>query len=149
MVDECVHFLREYSRECGGPLIVTPMEFVSNRANLIGASLFCFFFFCTSFLMIINKVKLPGVNPKRWVTFAGMHMDVVPANCDDWTHDPYTFRRDGDVLYGRGVTDCLGCVFQQQKNDQHILTDMLLKACCACHNASRRSRQAASFWSSA
>ncbi len=37
-------------------------------------------------------------------------MDVVPANPDEWTHDPFTFRVDGDDLYGRGTTDCLGHV---------------------------------------
>jgi acetylornithine deacetylase/succinyl-diaminopimelate desuccinylase-like protein len=40
----------------------------------------------------------------------GMHMDVVPANPAEWTHDPFTFLVDGDDLYGRGTTDCLGHV---------------------------------------
>lgn len=33
------------------------------------------------------------------------HMDVVPATPDGWTGDPFTLRRDGGKLYGRGAVD--------------------------------------------
>ena len=35
------------------------------------------------------------------------HSDVVPAG-PDWTGDPFTVRRDGDLLIGRGTTDMKG-----------------------------------------
>ena len=44
------------------------------------------------------------------MTFLGSHLDVVPANPETWTVDPFTMTRDGDSLYGRGTTDCLGHV---------------------------------------
>lgn len=35
------------------------------------------------------------------------HADIVPAGTG-WTSDPFTLRRDGDVIYGRGVADDKG-----------------------------------------
>ncbi|GMF63933.1 unnamed protein product [Phytophthora fragariaefolia] len=37
-------------------------------------------------------------------------MDVVPANPEGWQRDPFTLTVEGDKLYGRGTTDCLGHV---------------------------------------
>jgi acetylornithine deacetylase len=39
-----------------------------------------------------------------------MHLDVVPADPEDWNVDPFKLTRDGDKLHGRGTTDCLGHV---------------------------------------
>ncbi|WP_027146124.1 acetylornithine deacetylase [Mesorhizobium sp. WSM3626] len=36
------------------------------------------------------------------------HMDVVPAGEPQWTSAPFTLRRDGERLYGRGTTDMKG-----------------------------------------
>jgi len=36
------------------------------------------------------------------------HMDVVPAEASEWTSAPFSLRRDGDRLYGRGTTDMKG-----------------------------------------
>ncbi|RCS22557.1 acetylornithine deacetylase [Phyllobacterium salinisoli] len=36
------------------------------------------------------------------------HMDVVPAHEAGWSSDPFTLRRDGEKLYGRGTTDMKG-----------------------------------------
>ncbi len=36
--------------------------------------------------------------------------DVVTANPETWSFDPFQLTRDGDRLQGRGVTDCLGHV---------------------------------------
>ena len=36
------------------------------------------------------------------------HTDVVPVEGQDWTSDPFTLRRDGDRLYGRGSVDMKG-----------------------------------------
>ncbi|ODN72501.1 M20 family metallopeptidase [Methylobrevis pamukkalensis] len=41
-------------------------------------------------------------------TFAfNTHMDVVPVG-EGWSSDPFTLRRDGGRLYGRGACDCKG-----------------------------------------
>ncbi|KAI9914312.1 hypothetical protein PsorP6_007137 [Peronosclerospora sorghi] len=37
-------------------------------------------------------------------------MDVVLANPEDWDRDPFSLTVEGDKLYGRGTTDCLGHV---------------------------------------
>jgi len=54
------------------------------------------------------------------VSFVGCHMDVVPADPSVWKKvAPFKLTVDGDMLYGRGVTDCLGhvamltCLFKQ------------------------------------
>lgn len=36
------------------------------------------------------------------------HMDVVPAEAGEWTTDPFSLRREGDQLFGRGTTDMKG-----------------------------------------
>ena len=36
------------------------------------------------------------------------HTDVVPVEGQTWTSDPFTMRRDGSRLYGRGTTDMKG-----------------------------------------
>ncbi|WP_101068661.1 acetylornithine deacetylase [Roseovarius salinarum] len=38
------------------------------------------------------------------------HTDVVPVAGQDWTSDPFTLRRAGDRVYGRGTTDMKGFV---------------------------------------
>ena len=40
----------------------------------------------------------------------GSHLDVVPANPETWLRDPFELSVEGDKLYGRGTTDCLGHV---------------------------------------
>lgn len=48
--------------------------------------------------------RLPGTSDRTLWLFA--HTDVVPAGpAADWTHDPWDVRREGDLLYGRGVED--------------------------------------------
>ena len=44
------------------------------------------------------------------VSFVGSHLDVVPADESTWHVEPFKLTRDGDKLYGRGTTDCLGHV---------------------------------------
>lgn len=43
-------------------------------------------------------------------SFVGAHMDVVTADPTTWTVPPFTLTQDGDKLFGRGTTDCLGHV---------------------------------------
>lgn len=74
----------------GGPLIVNHVTYVPKRGNLI--------------------VEYPGTQPDKILSFVGMHMDVVPANPDDWNFDPFSLSTEGDKLQGRGTTDCLGHV---------------------------------------
>jgi acetylornithine deacetylase/succinyl-diaminopimelate desuccinylase-like protein len=64
-------------------------------------------------------ITVPGTGSGT-VGLVGAHFDVVPAyrEKEGWEHDPFTLRVDGQCLYGRGVTDCLGHVA--------LLTDFLV-----------------------
>jgi acetylornithine deacetylase len=44
------------------------------------------------------------------MSFIGSHLDVVPADPAGWQRDPFVMEREGDMVYGRGTTDCLGHV---------------------------------------
>jgi acetylornithine deacetylase len=53
-----------------------------------------------------------SVNNKS-LGFIGSHMDVVPANPEEWHRDPFELivdENDEDILWGRGTTDCLNHV---------------------------------------
>eukprot|EP00271_Cylindrocystis_brebissonii_P006292 TRINITY_DN189_c0_g1_i1.p1 TRINITY_DN189_c0_g1~~TRINITY_DN189_c0_g1_i1.p1 ORF type:complete len:435 (-),score=75.46 TRINITY_DN189_c0_g1_i1:458-1762(-) len=76
--------------EGGGPLIIDHVSYVEGRGNII--------------------VTYPGTVPGKIMSFVGCHMDVVTANPDDWDHDPFSLTVEGDKLWGRGTTDCLGHV---------------------------------------
>jgi len=81
--------LAPYSTANGGPLIVEELEYKPGRSNL--------------------KVTYPG-STDRTIAFVGSHFDVVPADPESWDKDPFQLTIDGDKLYGRGTTDCLGHV---------------------------------------
>lgn len=90
IADAAIEYLAEYS-EPKGPLRVQKHTYVPGRSNLI--------------------VILPAATPtKEVMSFVGAHMDVVPANRDEWQRNPFQLEVEGDKLYGRGVTDCLGHV---------------------------------------
>jgi acetylornithine deacetylase len=74
-------------KENGGVLEVQWVSFVEGRGNLI--------------------IKYPGTTDEV-VSFVGSHMDVVPADPKGWDRDPFSLTIEGDMLYGRGTTDCLG-----------------------------------------
>jgi len=78
-----------YLEKNGGPLKMNRIEFVPGRNNII--------------------ITYPGTG-KKVISLVGSHMDVVPANPEEWSRDPFKLERDGDKLYGRGTTDCLGHV---------------------------------------
>eukprot|EP00051_Salpingoeca_urceolata_P026545 m.477694 g.477694 ORF g.477694 m.477694 type:complete len:493 (+) comp20921_c0_seq1:1550-3028(+) len=59
--------------------------------------------------------------PEGEVTFMGSHLDVVPADPVNWDRDPFVLTQEGDKLYGRGTTDCLGHVA--------LLTDFFAQLC--------------------
>ena len=46
----------------------------------------------------------------KCLSFVGSHLDVVPANPETWERPPFEMIREGDQLFGRGTTDCLGHV---------------------------------------
>eukprot|EP00605_Chrysophyceae_sp_TOSAG23-4_P000552 GSChrysophyteH1.ASY1.ANO1.622.1 assembled CDS len=65
-------------------------------------------------------------------SFVGSHMDVVPADPSGWERDPFKLIREGDLLYGRGTTDCLGHVallteFMATLSEKRIGVDQLDK----------------------
>jgi len=80
--------LAPYSKE-GGPLTVERISFAEGRGN------------------VIITYKGTGTGS---IAFVGSHMDVVPANPETWKRDPFKLTVEGDHLYGRGATDCLGHV---------------------------------------
>lgn len=63
-------------------------------------------------------IKYHGTT-KKMASFVGSHMDVVSANPAEFKRNPFELTVEGDTLYGRGVTDCLGhvamlcCIFKQ------------------------------------
>ena len=93
-VKHVLEALKPYRVESGGVLEVEHVSYAEGRGNVV--------------------VKYPGKGPnasaERQLTFAGSHMDVVPANPEAWSVDPFKLTMDGDKLYGRGTTDCLGHV---------------------------------------
>jgi acetylornithine deacetylase len=72
-----------------GRLQLDHISYAENRGNLI--------------------LTYPG-RTKKTVAFVGAHLDVVPAKPEEWQRPPFELQVDGDRLYGRGVTDCLGHV---------------------------------------
>ncbi|CAD7927717.1 unnamed protein product [Amoebophrya sp. A25] len=83
--------LNPFSTKNGGPLQIELLEYVPKRPNL-------------------KVTYAASTNSRRTIGFVGSHMDVVPANPEEWARDPFKLVRDGDKLYGRGTTDCLGHV---------------------------------------
>jgi len=61
-------------------------------------------------------ITYPGTTD-RICSFVGSHLDVVPADPSGWTTDPFSLKVEGDLLHGRGTTDCLGHVA--------LLTDLM------------------------
>jgi acetylornithine deacetylase len=89
VADEVLAVLKPFI-EPEGPLQVKRCTYVEGRSNLI--------------------VTLPSDASDKTVAFVGCHMDVVAANPEDWSKNPFEMERDGDKVWGRGVTDCLGHV---------------------------------------
>eukprot|EP00744_Colponema_vietnamica_P003487 GILI01005341.1.p1 GENE.GILI01005341.1~~GILI01005341.1.p1 ORF type:complete len:449 (-),score=131.16 GILI01005341.1:440-1786(-) len=83
--------LRPFSTENGGPLIIKQVHYAEKRGNII--------------------VKYPAaVATEKTFSIVGSHLDVVPADEKRWEVPPFELTVQGDKLYGRGTTDCLGHV---------------------------------------
>ncbi|TMW55677.1 hypothetical protein Poli38472_010559 [Pythium oligandrum] len=91
--DFVLEALEPYLEKNGGLLSVERVEFVANRGNVI-----------------IKYTHPDAANSSKTLAFVGSHMDVVPANPEGWERDPFALTVEGDKLYGRGTTDCLGHV---------------------------------------
>lgn len=89
--DHVLRVLDQYSTEKGGPLLIKRETFVAGRGN------------------VLLEYRSANENA-TYVSFVGAHLDVVPANPDEWDFNPFELTVEGDVLRGRGVTDCLGHV---------------------------------------
>jgi acetylornithine deacetylase len=90
-IKHCLEVLAPHRKENGGPLEVEHVTYAEGRGNLI--------------------IRYPGTGSETDVlSFVGSHLDVVPANPEAWEVDPFSLTVDGDKLFGRGTTDCLGHV---------------------------------------
>ena len=90
--------LAPYSGE-NGVLTVEHVVYVKERGNVI-----------------IGYTPL-GANGT--ITFLGSHLDCVPADPEMWNRYPFKLTIEGNKLYGRGTTDCLGHVA--------LLTDLFIQ----------------------
>ena len=91
------HVLAEldpYTKEKGGPLTVEKFTFTEGRSNVV----------------ITYEGKSKGTENEFNIGFVGSHLDVVPADPETWDRNPFKLCVEGDKLYGRGTTDCLGHV---------------------------------------
>lgn len=95
-IKHILEVLKPYLKENGGVLETEKVNFVEGRGNLI--------------------IRYPGTGSEV-CSFVGSHLDVVPADPKGWKRDPFKLIIEGDDLYGRGTTDCLGHVA--------VLTDLL------------------------
>ena len=73
-----------------GVLAVEEVSYAPGRSNLI--------------------LTYAGSHPTHTVSLVGSHLDVVPVNREEWTREPFKMTREGDLIFGRGSTDCLGHV---------------------------------------
>jgi acetylornithine deacetylase len=94
VVDHLLRHLHDHLKENGGVLEYETVAYVDGRPNFI--------------------LRYPSTAEEskgdETLSFIGSHMDVVPANPEDWDFNPFELSVDGDELQGRGTTDCLGHV---------------------------------------
>jgi acetylornithine deacetylase len=94
IVNHVLETLKPFSEENGGALKISTHEYVSGRPN------------------VLIEYNLEAAATGGTCSFVGSHLDVVPANPETWNCDPFKLTKDpdGDKLFGRGTTDCLGHV---------------------------------------
>lgn len=93
VADQVIDFLTPYSTAKGGPLKIKKVTYVEGRSNVV-----------------IEYPADASAKEDKTVSFIGSHMDVVAADPDTWTVNPFALTEKDGKLYGRGVTDCLGHV---------------------------------------
>jgi len=49
--------------------------------------------------------RLRGSDPDAGALIVHAHVDVVPVQAEDWTHDPFGAEIEDGILYGRGAVD--------------------------------------------
>jgi acetylornithine deacetylase len=91
--------LNPHSTANGGPLTIEHPTYVEGRGNLI--------------------IGYTPDGAEGTIAFVGSHLDCVPANPETWERPPFKLVVEGDKLYGRGTTDCLGHV--------GLITDMFIQ----------------------
>jgi len=91
VVDHVYEVLKPFLIENGGVIKFNRYSFAEGRDNVV--------------------LEYHSATPTTsYVSIIGSHMDVVPANPDEWDFNPFEFSMDGDQVRGRGTTDCLGHV---------------------------------------
>lgn len=98
-IKHLLDLLTPHSIENGGPLKIEKVTFVEGRGNLV--------------------LEYACEGAEGTVAFVGSHLDVVPANPETWERNPFKLTVEGDKMYGRGTTDCLGHVA--------LITDLFLQ----------------------
>lgn len=89
-IKHLLEVLKPFTKENGGLLKVEHVAYVEGRGNLI--------------------IEYENGYEKGTMGFIGSHLDVVPANPETWERDPFKLTIEGEKMYGRGTTDCLGHV---------------------------------------
>mmetsp|Transcript_3059 Transcript_3059/g.4377 ORF Transcript_3059/g.4377 Transcript_3059/m.4377 type:complete len:500 (+) Transcript_3059:326-1825(+) len=88
-VKHVLEVLEPYMEKNGGVLKVETHAYTEGRSNVI--------------------IRYPGrSSDSGTISLIGSHLDVVPAVAENWKRDPFKLTVEGDKLYGRGTTDCLG-----------------------------------------
>jgi len=113
VADLVLKYLEPYTAP-KGPLTVRKIGYTANRANVIitypgtvkdkSTSSFLLYILSLSHAHLLLSLCRVAIS------FVGSHMDVVPANPEEWQRNPFELVIEGDKLFGRGVTDCLGHV---------------------------------------
>ncbi|MBN1797785.1 MAG: M20/M25/M40 family metallo-hydrolase [Spirochaetales bacterium] len=58
-------------------------------------------------------VRIPGKDPKAPSLMYMGHLDVVPANSEEWSCDPFSGDKRGGYIWGRGAVDMLNMTASQ------------------------------------
>ncbi|RHY06670.1 hypothetical protein DYB25_011573 [Aphanomyces astaci] len=107
VTDFVLEELKPYLKQNGGAIDAQRIGFKEGRGNLI--------------------LKYAGTTKAdETINIVGSHLDVVPANPEGWERDPFTLSVEGDKLYGRGTTDCLGHVALHKVVTQKTVTAVMI-----------------------
>jgi acetylornithine deacetylase/succinyl-diaminopimelate desuccinylase-like protein len=80
---ECAEYVAERLADVG--LESTLLESAPRRANVV--------------------IRIPGTDPSLDALLVHGHLDVVPAEAKDWTHDPFSGAIEDGCVWGRGTLD--------------------------------------------